>query len=217
MEIDRVLFPEDCLLPVLPDFWKAPEGFQTPSDRKSRKTTSRSSRWTPEEDWCPIPDQNFDPSGHWEYDFSRIPHRNVLGGPELVREPLEHEWRWVPRGPPSPIERCVEEPQPLRFADLWNSPPPFEGGNTFSGSSPALERLQVQHQTPTWGTTPQLPIKGPPPVRRTGHAWQQRQLPDNVYGSNPVGTEILTDAAWENLLQDPNPGVATLLWPGRVM
>ena len=44
-------------------------------------------------------------------------------------------------------------------------------------------------------------------------------MPDNVYGSNPVGTEILTDAAWENLLQDPNPqvsqGQAQLLSLGR--
>ena len=29
-----------------------------------------------------------------------------------------------------------------------------------------------------------------------------------IYGSDSVGTEILTDAAWENLLQDPNPQVS---------
>ena len=74
--------------------------------------------------------------------------------------------------------------------------------------SPRLERLQRQHQASTQDTLPEQSAEGPPPVRRTGHAQQQRQFPDNVYGSDPVGTEILTDAAWENLLQDPNPQVS---------
>ena len=74
--------------------------------------------------------------------------------------------------------------------------------------SPGLERHQRQCQASEQIILPEPPAEGPPPVRRTGHAQQQRQLPDNVYGSDPVGTEILTDAAWENLLQDPNPQVS---------
>ena len=74
--------------------------------------------------------------------------------------------------------------------------------------SPRLERQQRQSQASAQDTLPEPPAEGSPPVRRTGHAQQQRQLPDNVYGSDPVGTEILTDAAWENLLQDPNPWVS---------
>ena len=131
-----------------PEFWKAPEGVQTPSDRRSRDTTSRNSRQTPEEDWQSCPDHNFKPGGHWEYNLSRIPHRMGPYGPQFLREPFEHEQRWIRSAPPLPMEQHVEEPQPLRFADLWNSPPWFERGGTYSGSSPTLERLQVERQTP---------------------------------------------------------------------
>ena len=71
-----------------------------------------------------------------------------------------------------------------------------------------MEREWRQRQASAQDTLPKQSTEGPLPVRRTGHAQQQRQLPDNVYGSDPVGTEILTDAAWENLLQDPNPQVS---------
>ena len=70
----------------------------------------------------------------------------------------------------------------------------------FSGMSPRLERQQRQCQASEQIILPEPPAEGPPIVRRTGCAQQQRQLPDNVYGSDPVSTEILTDAAWENLL-----------------
>ena len=98
------------------------------------------------------------------------------------------------------------EPPRQRSEDLWSAPP--EWRNMFSGMSPRLERQQRQHQASAQDTLPEPPTEGPPIVRRTGHARQQRQLPDNVYGSNPVSTEILTEAAWENLLQDPNPWVS---------
>ena len=71
-----------------------------------------------------------------------------------------------------------------------------------------MERFQGQSQASEQRILPEPPTESPPPLRRMGHAQQQRQLPDNVYGSDLVGTEILTDAAWENLLQDPNPWVS---------
>ena len=55
----------------------------------------------------------------------------------------------------------------------------------FRGNAKASEQIIL----------PELPAEGLSPVRRTGHAQQQRQLLDNVYGNDPVGTEILTDAA----------------------
>ena len=98
------------------------------------------------------------------------------------------------------------EPPKQRSDDLWNTS--HMRFNPFTSMSPRLERLQRQCQASEQIILPGLSTEGPPPVRRMGRAQQQRQLPDNVYDSNPVGTEILTDAAWENLLQDPNPWVS---------
>ena len=98
------------------------------------------------------------------------------------------------------------EPPEKRSGNLWSTPPTHR--SMFSWPSPNQERLQRQCQASEQIILPGPPAEGPPPVRRTGHAQQQRQLPDNVYGSDPVGTEILTDAAWENLLQDPNHWVS---------
>ena len=98
------------------------------------------------------------------------------------------------------------QPPNQRSENLWSTPPTHR--STFSWPSPSQERNQRQRQTSEHVILPEPPTEGPPSIRRTGCARQQRQLPDNVYGSNPVGTEILTDAAWENLLQDPNPQVS---------
>ena len=119
---------------------------------------------------------------------------------------MENECQWVGDGSPPRDEQPVVEPPKQRSDDLWNTS--HMRFNPFTSMSPRLERLQRQRQASEQVILPEPPTEGPPPVRRTGHAQQQRQLLDNVYGSNPVGTEILTDAAWENFLQDPNPRVS---------
>ena len=122
---------------------------------------------------------------------------------------MENEHQWVGDGSPPRDEQPVVEPPKQRSDDLWSVPPALgERFNPFASMSPRLERLQRQCQASEQVILPELPTECPPPVRRTGHAQQQRQLPDNVYGSDPVDAQILTDAAWENLLQDPNPRVS---------
>ena len=93
-------------------------------------------------------------------------------------------------GSPPRDEQLVVEPPKQRSDDLWNTS--HMRFNPFTSMSPRLERLQRQHQASENIILPEPPTEGPPSVRRTGCAQQQRQLPDNV---NPVGTEILTDAA----------------------
>ena len=124
----------------------------------------------------------------------------------------DEHW-WVGTSSPTPDVAPVVEPPTQRN---WSPPP--QQRSTVSWPSLRQERIQRQSQASEQIILPEPPTEGPSPVRRTGHAQQQRQLPDNVYGSDPVGTEILTDAAWENLLQDPTSllrtGAATLPWPG---
>ena len=115
-------------------------------------------------------------------------------GPAFIRQPAEGEHQWVGDSTLPRDEQPAGEHSRQGSEDLWNIPPLQR--NTFSWASPRQERLQMQCQASAQDTLPEPPTEGPPPLRRTGHAQQQRQLPDNIYGSNPVNTEILTDAAW---------------------
>ena len=71
-------------------FWNAPDGVHTPSDTRGKGTSSRSSAQTPKEDWQPLPNKDA-PTGHWEYDFSRIPYSQTPEGLAFIRQPMEDE------------------------------------------------------------------------------------------------------------------------------
>ena len=68
------------------DFWNAPDGVHMPSDTRGKGASSRGSFQTPKEDWRSLPNQNAS-TGHWEYDFSRIPWSDTPEGPAFIRQP----------------------------------------------------------------------------------------------------------------------------------
>ena len=152
------------------EFWNAPDGVQTPSDTRGKGASSQSPAQAPDEDWHPLPQRDA-PTGHWEYDFFRIPYSNTPEGPAFIRQPMEDERQWVGVSSPPRDVALVVEPPTQRSEDLWSTPP--EWRNIFSGMSPMssrLERHQRQCQASEQIILPEPPTEGPPSVRKTGHA-----------------------------------------------
>ena len=157
--------------------------------KRSPMTTQQTSSYRPPRSITPSTNRD-----DMYVDEPPAPVRHPIGWvPVPANMPNPHGYQWMPPGrqriPPYPNEPDHGMPPDWRIFGCWQPPAnvPVRPPSPENIAGPS--NIQPAQQGP----------------RRTGRVRQPKQQPENVYGTDPVHTESLTDAAWRRLYESENP------------